>query len=1020
VARKSSNGRNDLETLTAELEKVAEKRLVEAYKDPDGRDEDAFPILTDIAKKAFHEMWEQTPTHALIRLIRVAVSRLPERNPPHLSVTWKEMGTILYGLRRGLGRKPDGTWPVYADFTALVRKEGNYHASERTFGRLTQKLRRMLAEILLEIDSPDADKSIDIEAMVVAASAVTPTTADNSTTNAATLERSAQIGAVPDQPTADDLHAAPVDSFPIQPTPPVSPAILGTCNLLADIVRRRWEKDRVWRQNNDPFRLPIRWNIAPDDYTASWSSIHGDIDRSEVVALDTFTDIARAYLAVPSGRLVILGQGGAGKSELASELCLSLLSTEPIQRRNIVPLVVRIDEWEAKPEPLSDWLYQRFEVEYDRQRQVPASSFHEVIQDNLILPIFDGFDELVPELRNEALAQLNLSFKQLVLLSRTEEYYSAVKASGSLITRAPAVVLRDLMPSDLANYLPLTTGTSSDFRRNEDKWNPVVSKLSDKLEVSGPVERLRNVLTTPLMASLARTSYSETDSDPADLIDDNKFREEAELSRHLVEGYVRARYRLTFRQPHMLPAVLKRAEVVTRALEYLAANSHANISHVIKWWSLRETSSTIGSGLVASSLLLLWMLFAMDVPFLPAVEVSDWLLPAAFLGTIAIFLGSSRRSPSYPHLPSEIARLTRAILPFMAVAALPIAILIAVYLIVNAQNAAEDRVVKLKYFAYFSGMFLFCAASKFSDARNGRIRRLPGSINSPRGLLYADIRAVLLRTIVIGPIFVAYSLFAIAPAAPLEIIGTVGTVLVGCLFLAFAESATFGFILDCFHLRLSKGLPIKLMQIMEEAHACGVLRRLGPLYAFRHPIIQDYLAIGYSARSAAGKQNELQVRFGLIVSKIDLEGVTRDRVRELRLLLEEQRAAHEPILHVTTVEVLVDCLISIDDVEAAISELRDSRDIELAAYTRFKQSSSIRRFFKSKTPGLTPMVQFWEMLVTQLVRFGRIEEAFVEQSHLVKFLERSPHRLMRGDYKRAVADLTLFQQIDRQSEGENL
>ncbi|GAA4607668.1 hypothetical protein BJY16_006448 [Actinoplanes octamycinicus] len=39
-----------------------------------------------------------------------------------------------------------------------------------------------------------------------------------------------------------------------------------------------------------------------------------------------------------------------------------------------------------------------------------------------------------------------------------------------------------------------------------------------------------------------------------------------------------------------------------------------------------------------------------------------------------------------------------------------------------------------------------------------------------------------------------------------------------------------------------RGMPLRMMSALDEAHARGVLRRAGGVYQFRHNLLQDHLA----------------------------------------------------------------------------------------------------------------------------------------------------------------------------------
>src|SRR5262249_57141882 len=64
--------------------------------------------------------------------------------------------------------------------------------------------------------------------------------------------------------------------------------------------------------------------------------------------------VADVYRHIPSGRLVILGKAGAGKTVLAARLALDLLATR--QPDQPVPVIVSVGSWNPATTPLTTWL----------------------------------------------------------------------------------------------------------------------------------------------------------------------------------------------------------------------------------------------------------------------------------------------------------------------------------------------------------------------------------------------------------------------------------------------------------------------------------------------------------------------------------------------------------------------------------------------------------------------------------------------------------------------------------------
>jgi predicted NACHT family NTPase len=102
---------------------------------------------------------------------------------------------------------------------------------------------------------------------------------------------------------------------------------------------------------------------------------------------------------VPTGRLVVLGEPGSGKTVLVLRLVLDLLerrrSGEP------VPVLVSAASWDPAVSGLYGWLAGQLALSYPSLAGTaePGSvsrRFRALIDSGLIVPVLDGLDEIRP------------------------------------------------------------------------------------------------------------------------------------------------------------------------------------------------------------------------------------------------------------------------------------------------------------------------------------------------------------------------------------------------------------------------------------------------------------------------------------------------------------------------------------------------------------------------------------------------------------------------------------------------
>jgi transcriptional regulator with XRE-family HTH domain len=359
---------------------------------------------------------------------------------------------------------------------------------------------------------------------------------------------------VPDEPPATEEEPGPLPP-PWAPGPPLAPwaprdELDRAADKLARQVRDRWLREEENRRINDPFPLPLRWELADADLTDHWEGIcnaaPGETSGPLPLAAD-LEKIAETYRMIPSGRLVVLGRAGSGKTILALRFVLGYLrsrdsSTEP------VPVTFSLGSWDPTAITLRDWLVNLLLRDYPDLAAPAASHATQaaaLVAEERILPVLDGFDEIAAGLRGQALEALNATSLRLLLTSRHDEYAQAAAQTRAL-TRAAGVELADLTHIDLANYLPRTSGRSgpaADHGEAATVWAPVLQQLADDPDARANVS-LTAALSTPLMVALARAVYSDRRGrDPRELLDARRFPDRETIEGHLLASFVPTVYR---------------------------------------------------------------------------------------------------------------------------------------------------------------------------------------------------------------------------------------------------------------------------------------------------------------------------------------------------------------------------------------------------------------------------------------------------------------------------------------------
>ncbi|WP_034592999.1 helix-turn-helix domain-containing protein [Hamadaea tsunoensis] len=675
------------------------------------------------------------------------------------------------------------------------------------------------------------------------------------------------------------VEAQPAAEPRPQPAPADRDGLAEAAGQLAQVVSARWQREEEQQRLHDPFPLRVRWRAAPDRLIDFWDSIRKvrEDDADPLDLAGTLDEVAAVHRRVPSGRLVVLGEAGAGKTVLAIRFVLEHARTRTAA--DPVAVVFGIGSWNPAAEPLRDWLIGRLLRDHPGlAARTPTGRTYAaaLVEANRVLPVLDGFDELAPGLRAAALRALSATPMPLVLTSRPDQYADAV-ATGGVLTAAAGIELCDLAAAEVVTYLPRTTRPTSGT-----PWSPVLAALDDAAGGG-----LAATLRTPLMVALARTVYSdEPGADPASLMDGDRFPSAYAIEEHLLAAFTPAVYG----RPGPVEAHWN-ARAATGWLGHLARHLHRRGSADLAWWQLAATLplrvrvivttlvATLAAALVDGLVVLPFDVVGYGGPVagLRAAALDGLLVgPVIGIPLGVVYLVLLARRPDGPApgrfrlrlagLPYRDARevLRRGAAGVLGGAAVGIAFgpaLIFTQAVLHGRAAGVTVADLVRYSlvdALFMGILFGVAA--------GLVFAAAAALDSPADLIAAPDPAGLLamnRTTVLRQVAVLFPPFvgtivgggwlvraALQPLlGPMEwslgaglTIGVVGGLSAGLAyvlaFTAWGQWIVFGRV----WLPLTGRLPWRPMSFLDDAYRRGVLRQSGAVYQFRHTRLQQSLA----------------------------------------------------------------------------------------------------------------------------------------------------------------------------------
>lgn len=359
---------------------------------------------------------------------------------------------------------------------------------------------------------------------------------------------------------------------------------------LAEQLRRQWERAAAERGLTSLAPIPLRWRWSPRPVAGPIAEAVGGTGgrrfaplpgmaavTAEQLRSGTLTDLLGVYGGLGSGRLIVLGEPGAGKTGAGILLLRDALAhraTLMAGDRARVPVLVLVTPrgWDPTAEPFAEWLAASLARNYAllRAPQYGGDAARRLIEDGCLAVILDGLDELPEALRPVALRALDeqVTFR-LVVLTRSEELVAAV--SGGHLRGAAALELLPIGPHQVAEYL-----TSGQIDPLPVPWRHVIDHLREH-----PKGALAHALTTPLMLTLLRDTYGPEEG-VDELLDGSRFGSEKAIEDHLLDRVLTAAY--TPRPGQPVPRYT--VDQARRWLGQLARRMNEDGIRDLAWWRI--------------------------------------------------------------------------------------------------------------------------------------------------------------------------------------------------------------------------------------------------------------------------------------------------------------------------------------------------------------------------------------------------------------------------------------------------
>lgn len=188
------------------------------------------------------------------------------------------------------------------------------------------------------------------------------------------------------------------------------------------------------------------------------------------------------------GSLLILGAPGSGKTTLLLELCRDLLVRAEQDETQPIPVIFNLSSWTVRRARLNDWIAEELTTKY----QVPKQVARVWIEEDALLPLLDGLDE-VPSDQREACVEECKRYRDrhlvpLAVCSRSADY----AALTTKLWLQRAILVQSLTKTQVDSYIA----------QAGERLEGLRAMLEEDVQ-------LRELATTPLMLQVLCLSYAD-------------------------------------------------------------------------------------------------------------------------------------------------------------------------------------------------------------------------------------------------------------------------------------------------------------------------------------------------------------------------------------------------------------------------------------------------------------------------------------------------------------------------------
>ena len=191
---------------------------------------------------------------------------------------------------------------------------------------------------------------------------------------------------------------------------------------LLNKVKHYWIEGVLQHSLSNLNFINLDLEARPEALAQPWEALKESIKDPKqdlfqgIQAIDIFDQ------SVSCGNLLILGEPGAGKTTMLLSLAQELTERAEQDIEQPIPVVFNLSSWLVNKQTLAEWLVSELNVKY----QVPHKIGQNWVDENLLLLLLDGLDEVRQSDRERCINEIN-AFRQencvdIIVCSRAKDY----------------------------------------------------------------------------------------------------------------------------------------------------------------------------------------------------------------------------------------------------------------------------------------------------------------------------------------------------------------------------------------------------------------------------------------------------------------------------------------------------------------------------------------------------------------------------------------------------------------------